>query len=100
MVYDELMKSVEAFSHEDMKDAAMKCLKKVPEKDWEQFDSTGFEVTGDLKHEFELVEKMVAFWRKNARERAVRVVRMTEDEIDEYEKEMREMRKRKRKKQS
>ena len=43
MVYDELMKSVEAFDNEELRDAAMKVLRKVPEKDWEEFDITGLD---------------------------------------------------------
>jgi hypothetical protein len=47
----------------------MRVLKKIPEKDWEQFDGTALEaplnqLTGDLKQEFQLVEKMNLFGRR------------------------------------
>ena len=48
---------------------SMRVLKKIPEKDWEQFDGTALEaplnqLTGDLKQEFQLVEKMNLFGRR------------------------------------
>jgi hypothetical protein len=89
MVYDELMKSVEAFDNEELKDAAMKVLMKVPEKDWEEFDITGLD-------ESEWVHKLGGFCMKWALKTADRVTNMTEAEAAEFDKEMREMRKRKR----
>lgn len=105
MVYDELMKRVEGFTNEDMKAGAMRVLKKIPEKDWEQFDGTALEaplnqLTGDLKQEFELVEKMNLFGRRWALKTAGRLARGTDAEAAEYKKELLEMRKRKRKNQS
>ena len=89
MVYDELMKSVEAFDNEELKDAAMKVLMKVPEKDWEEFDIAGLD-------ESEWLLKLGGFGMKWALNTADRVANMTEAEADEFDKEMREMRDRKR----
>jgi hypothetical protein len=89
MIYDELIKNVETFDNEELRDAAMKVLKKVPEKDWEEFDITGLD-------ESEWVDKLAGFcmdWPKKA---ADRVDNMTEAEAYEFDKEMQDMRKRKR----
>ena len=88
MVYDELMKSVEAFDNEELRDAAMKVLRKVPEKDWEEFDITGLDAS-------EWVHKLAGFCMEWAKKTADRVANMTEAEAYEFDKEMREMRKRK-----
>ena len=93
MVYDELMKSVEAFDNEEVRDAAMKVLRKVPEKDWEEFDITGLD-------ESEWILKLAGFGMKWAKKTAGRVANMTEAEAAEFDKEMREMRERKRRKAS
>ena len=89
MIYDELMKSVETLDNEELRDAAMKVLKKVPEKVWEVFDITGLD-------ESDWVHKLAGFSMEWAKKTVDRVDNMTEAEAYEFDKEMQDMRKRKR----